>query len=262
MTTMIYYFTGTGNSLSIAKGIAAELEDSELLFMANHWQEDDITPTSEKVGFIFPMYYWGLPQIVYEFIEKINLNKTQYLFAVIDRHGTMDGVAFLQIEHLLSEKGKKLNAGWFLQMPNNDIPVDDLNTEEEIQQKITEVKSQEKAIAEYIKESKNHPPPLPTKRIKAVEKTNNSFRKGVFDMDKNYFADENCTSCGICEQVCPVNNIEMHDGKPQWNNRCQMCVACINFCPEESIQYADKTQDRGRYHHPEISVQDVINQKS
>ena len=40
------------------------------------------------------------------------------------------------------------------------------------------------------------------------------------------------------------------------------CLACINYCPENSIQYGDKTQERGRYHNPEITVQDLINKKS
>ena len=74
MKTTLYYFTGTGNSLSIAKGIGAELEDAELIFMANLWKDDEITTDSEKVGFIFPMYYFGLPQIVYEFIKNAYVN--------------------------------------------------------------------------------------------------------------------------------------------------------------------------------------------
>jgi ferredoxin len=261
MTTTIYYFTGTGNSLSIARGIAAELDESELIFMPNLWKDEKIVATSERVGFIFPMYYFGLPQIVYEFLEKIHLDTAQYLFAGVDRDGTMDGVAYVQIEQLFSEKGKQLNAGWFLQMPNNDIPVDDLNSKEEIKEKLRQIKPQIEEIAEYIREKKNHPPPLPKKRIKSVEKTNTIFRKGVFTMDQNYYADENCSSCGICAQVCPVENIIMENTKPLWNNQCQMCVACINFCPEEAIQYADKTQERGRYHHPEITVQEIIDQK-
>ena len=261
MKTTIYYFTGTGNSLCIAKGIAAELEDCELIFMANIWQEEKITATSEKVGFIFPMYYFGLPQIVYEFINKINLDKSQYLFAGVNRDGTMDGVSFIQIQNLLSEKSKELDAGWFLQMPNNDIPVDDLNSQEEMDNKLKQVKPQIKEIADYIKDSKAKEIAIPTKRTKSIERTNNTFREGVFKMDEFYYADEKCNSCGICEKVCPVNNINLVDGKPHWKHNCQMCVACINYCPEEAIQYNDKTQSRGRYQNPEITVQEIINQK-
>ncbi|TFG01198.1 MAG: hypothetical protein EU542_07365, partial [Promethearchaeota archaeon] len=174
---------------------------------------------------------------------------------------TMDGVAFIQIQNILSEKGKELSAGWFIQMPNNDIPVDDLNSQEEMDQKLKQAKPQIKEMAECIKESKANEIEIPTKRTRSIEKTNKTFRDGVFKMDEFFFADENCTSCGICEQVCPINNIILVDGKPQWQHECQMCVACINYCPEESIQYDEKTQDRGRYQNPEITVEEIISQK-
>ncbi|TFG02304.1 MAG: 4Fe-4S ferredoxin [Promethearchaeota archaeon] len=259
MKTTIYYFTGTGNSLSIAKGIAAELEDCELIFMANLRKQDEITATSEKVGFIFPMFFFGLPQIVHEFMEKINLDKVQYIFAGVNRHGTMDGVAFLQINNILSVKRKELNAGWFIQLPNSYIYGHEPDPEEEINQMLTQLKNQVKNIAKYIKEGKNSPPPPPKKRTSSIERTNNNFREGVFKMDDLFYSDESCTSCGICESICPVNNIVLVDGKPQWQQNCQQCFACLNYCPEESIQYGDKTQGRGRYQNPEITIQEMMN---
>ena len=53
----------------------------------------------------------------------------------------------------------------------------------------------------------------------------------------------------------------MYEGKPQWLHRCQQCLACINFCSEESIQFDTKSLNTGRYHHPEITLQDIVNQK-
>jgi Fe-S-cluster-containing hydrogenase component 2 len=61
--------------------------------------------------------------------------------------------------------------------------------------------------------------------------------------------------------VCPVNNIIIVDGKPHWQHRCQQCLACLHYCPEIAIQYGDKTLKKGRYHHPEVSAKDLINQK-
>ncbi len=51
------------------------------------------------------------------------------------------------------------------------------------------------------------------------------------------------------------------DGIPQWQHKCQHCLACINFCPENSIQFGEKTLKTGRYHHPEIKLKEIINQK-
>jgi len=58
-----------------------------------------------------------------------------------------------------------------------------------------------------------------------------------------------------------VNNIKIVDGIPEWQHKCQRCLACIHFCTQEAIQYGKKTARRKRYHHPEITVNDIINQK-
>ena len=61
METTIYFFTGTGNSLQIAKTVAEKLEKCELIPIAKIWQEDNLESTSKRVGFIFPLYYAGNP---------------------------------------------------------------------------------------------------------------------------------------------------------------------------------------------------------
>ena len=83
METTIYFFTGTGNSLKVAKALTEKLKASELIPIAKIWQIENINSTTEKVGFIFPLYYSGLPKIVYDFIHKLDLCKSNYLFIVI-----------------------------------------------------------------------------------------------------------------------------------------------------------------------------------
>ena len=40
--------------------------------------------------------------------------------------------------------------------------------------------------------------------------------------------------------------------KPVWDKDCTMCLACINRCPQEAIQYGKSTEKRGRYLHPDL----------
>ena len=77
-------------------------------------------------------------------------------------------------------------------------------------------------------------------------------------MDKSFWADEKCTGCGICEKICPAQNISLMDGKPQWQHRCEQCFACLQWCPEEAIQYGKGTAKKKRYHHPEITLKDML----
>jgi ferredoxin len=50
----------------------------------------------------------------------------------------------------------------------------------------------------------------------------------------------------------------MAGGKPAWHHRCEQSFACIQSCPEEAIQYGKGTRNKKRYHHPEISLKDML----
>lgn len=49
-------------------------------------------------------------------------------------------------------------------------------------------------------------------------------------------ANRNCTSCGICWNNCPQQNIKQKSNeKPGFGFNCIMCMRCIYHCPEEAI---------------------------
>jgi len=39
----------------------------------------------------------------------------------------------------------------------------------------------------------------------------------------------------------------------------EQCLACIQWCPAEAIQYGKNTAAKKRYHHPEIKLSDMRN---
>ena len=78
-------------------------------------------------------------------------------------------------------------------------------------------------------------------------------------MDKQFWVTDRCNSCGICVKVCPVNNINLIEGKPVWQHKCEHCLGCLQWCPKEAIQFGKSTAKRKRYHHPDIKVQDFMN---
>ncbi len=262
METTIYYFTGTGNSLKVARDLSKHLDDCELTSIAKVWQNENIVSTSKKVGIVFPLYYYGLPKIISDFLNKTNFDKTDYIFTVITMGGEWEGVSLKQLEKILRAKSKTLNAGFLVSMPNNFIFDMDVSPKDQEKELLEKSRNQIANIAESIKKNVlNMEIDIDQKRGRSIEKLNATFHKEVNESDKNFLVSEICNNCGICEKVCPVNNIILVEGKPQWQHKCQQCLACINFCPEEAIEYGKKTLGRGRYHHPDITVKDLLNQK-
>jgi NAD-dependent dihydropyrimidine dehydrogenase PreA subunit len=66
-----------------------------------------------------------------------------------------------------------------------------------------------------------------------------------------------------------TQKIKMVDGRPVWQKevKCFGCFACLNYCPEQSIQVAStwylksRTAENGRYHHPQVTANDIAAQK-
>jgi ferredoxin len=77
-------------------------------------------------------------------------------------------------------------------------------------------------------------------------------------MDKDFWVDDKCNACAICTSVCPSSNIIIENNKPVWQGRCEQCLACIQWCPLEAIQFGKKTPAYARYHHPQVRLSDMM----
>ena len=159
----------------------------------------------------------------------------------------------------MAENRLNLSAGFEVTMPSNYIPWGGPETQEK-QHKCFELAEEKiSSIAVRIKEKANMPVekgPL-WQRILFTAIYSMSFSY-VPKMDKKFWVDDKCNACGICYKVCPAGNITMHEGKPVWNNRCEQCFACLQWCPQEAIQYGKKTPKYERYHHPEVLLKDML----
>ena len=260
--TTIYYFSGTGNSLHTAKCLKEKLDSCELLPIASLIKQDSIIATSEKVGFIFPVYTWSLPKIVYDFIEKIDLSNAKYIFAVTTMGGFSKQYVAPVLVKLLKSKNKQLDAAYNIRIFSNNIwgskRVNPIPTKEKGDKRIKNGELKLEKIAEIIRN--NQKGKVKESSIYPMKNEYFSFIKEVNTMDKKYYSDEKCNGCGICQKICPVDNIKLVNEKPEWQHKCQMCTSCLHYCPEKAIQWGEYTLGRERYNHPKIKMKELFAQ--
>ena len=257
MKTDIYYFTGTGNSLWTARLLAAEIGDAQVLSMAAI-QAGTVCSDADAIGFVFPVHIWGVPGFVLDFIERIKKDRSKYYFAFAVNAGQVSST-LLQLRKILENNGLELSAGFDIILPSNYIPWGGPPPVEEQNALFNLAAKKIRAAASIIsakQKAKIECGPM-WQRIIFTALYRMSYDK-VRSMDKPFYADEKCTSCGICFKVCPVNNIVMKDEKPSWLHNCVQCLSCIQWCPEKALQYGKKTHAYERYHNPEIKLKDII----
>jgi ferredoxin len=253
MENIVFYFSGTGNCLKVAKSIANELSNTEIVSMAKLGKYV-LKKQYDTIGFIYPTYFWGLPKRTIEFISNLNLgnNKGKYYYSITTYGGKARNSINQMYELLFKKHNIKLNFATKLKMVENYIIL------YKMQDNINEItnKSNEGIILiiNSIKQRINN---KVNRFTKVFSFMNWLFRTRVSNMDKKYNVNSNCNSCGICKKVCPVKNIEITTIKPQFNHNCENCLACIQYCPQRAINYKKVTQNKGRYTNPEISYNEL-----
>lgn len=255
MKLKIYYFSGTGNSLSVARKISESVEGSELINIAKL----DLTQKTEgeAMGIVCPIYMYNTPKIVTRFIASIT--KVDYLFMVYAGAGGL-GTGIKSTFKLFKENDLHLSALFNLKMPDNYTPYG-VPSAEKIKNLLSKVDSDVNRIVSIVKEKGTHIDANNTTLLKSHVFPGLLYQLGykmIPQMDKQFVVEDSCNGCYICKQVCPVDNISDEGEQPQWLNHCEQCLACMHWCPKTCIQIKEKTIGIDRYHHPDVKVKDII----
>jgi ferredoxin/flavodoxin len=251
---MLFYFSATGNSLYAAKKIAEE--DNEQIFsipelILENRCEFTLKP-GENAGFVIPTYFYGIPTIVADFIEKLKLNDVQghYVYVVLTC-GTTTGNAAEMFARLMKKRGVTVSAKYAVVMVDNYVPFFPLPGKDE--QKIC-LENADRMLADI------------QQKIAAKKTGDFNTVKGMLHgfgtliaypyykygrKTKNFHVNDSCNHCGICERNCPVKAIRIVDSKPVWEKEaCVLCLACLHRCPKAAIDYRKTTVKSGRYVNP------------
>lgn len=261
MKTAIFFYSATGNSLWAARSLARQIGEADVLPMvrkASHSSTETAVNRAEAIGLVFPVHIWGLPRRVVDFVNLYVKNPSRYFFAVALNAGQVSAT-LLQLNRMLSDRAAVLSLGYQIKMPSNYIPWGGPGPEEEIRARFAAAEKKISEIAAAVRNRKRGHIERGPLRQRIVFSAINRLSFGyVPKMDKNFRTDSKCNGCGICEKICPNGNIRLAGGKPEWLHGCEQCLTCIQWCPREAVQWGKKTSRYPRYHHPDISLKDII----
>lgn len=287
MNTEIYYFSGTGNTLTVARKIAKRI-NAKLIPIPKVTNTEKIYITAQTIGIVFPSYLAvviGMPLIIERFIKKITNIKSLHIFAVCTCGGyeNVNALPSLnKLKHSIRSCGGKLSSEYSVRLPMNNLDYNHIPIPIEKDSDIIINRSKNKidAICDCILKKRStrykfakilflflmkplfslmKKPIINILKEKAKEPMDSKleYSELISLTDKSIIVDEKCNGCGICAKVCPVNNIKIIDKKPLFLHKCEMCFACDEWCPSDAIHHWSR--DEGvRYHHPEVSLSDMF----
>ena len=259
---VIYYFTGTGNTLAVARGIAEKMTDTRLIPMRRAMSPGGACVTADVVGIAFPVYYLDMPELVRQFVEQLRFEGDPYIYAVATCGGRPGG-ALYRVAEALEKRGSHLSAGFSIIMPENYLgPVDLMEPEEEAQRKISASGERIEEIVRAIEDRKT-----------GIIEGDNSLKlrlggaitrflmTSVYRTPRQLHVTDKCNRCTLCEKLCPTWNISIEPEGIRFSKYCTQCYACIHWCPKEAIEIGGRTEGKRRYHHPDVTIRDILNQR-
>lgn len=253
----IFYFTGTGNSLYVAKRFEAELYSIPKVLRSNELRYKD-----EKIGIIFPCYGLAAPNIVREFVEKVTL-ESPYIFAILT-YGNMISNGVGWFVNYAKKHGISINYANSLLMVDNYLPIFDVEEQKKKQKNIEENLS---VLLKDISESKEYInkgsvlDAILTSGFQQVTKV-----LPEYNSPKKFSINDDCSNCGTCVRVCPRDNIsidkEQVNSKPIHGDTCEFCLSCINLCPKKAIKLKSEKNPDSRFKNEHVTLKEIIESNS
>ena len=251
---MILCFSGTGNSRFVATEVAKQLNEQVIELQgdilinptsANH----DFT-TESRITWVFPIYSWGVPPIIVDFINnallKINDNTPHYMVCTC---GDDIGNAHTHWRRLISNRGWNAQCAYSVQMPNTYTLMKgfDVDSKELERHKLADAPSRISDIAHKIESGDNRDDVIRGSWAWVKTAIIYPYFKHFCMSPHPFHATEKCVGCGKCAKACPLNNITINNNRPLWHNRCALCLRCYHLCPTQAIAYGKATKGKGQY---------------
>jgi ferredoxin len=245
---MIFYFSGTGNSRYAARLIADETGDEAV-------SVNDILRrggsgayrSAQPLVFVCPTYAWRLPRVFERFLldSRFEGNTKAYFVLTCGDHA---GNAARYAQRLCRKNSfvfMGLNA---VVMPENYTALFEVPDKAQACDILSRAEPVLRRIGALIKSET----PLTTDRVtpagRFLSTAVNPLFYAVIVSARGFRTTGACNGCGRCVSLCPLNNVTLKGGRPDWGTDCTHCMACINACPAGAVEYKKASTGKPRHY--------------
>lgn len=252
---MIVCFSGTGNTARAVERLAGLLGETDVRMLRGRELLDpagcELTTTDSRVIWAFPTYSWGVPPVMCEYISHVQADEglaraKHYMFTTC---GDDMGYTDRQWRDLIRRRGWHAAGAYAVIMPNTYVTMKgfDIDSPELSQSKLDAAPAKIDEIAAMIQGGDDRD--VTVRGAFPWIKSRVIYPWFVrFEMSpKPFHSTEGCISCGQCERSCPMDNIELKDGRPVWGDRCALCLRCYHICPRHAVAYGNVTGSKGQW---------------
>lgn len=263
---MIIYFSACGNSKQASEMLAQKIGDERVVNIAKAFKNNEFEyrlEDGESLGFVFPVYFWGVPSVVLDFIKQLKIEnlKDNYVYTAMTC-GSSTGLAGKMLKKALKKRGIALNAEYGIVMPDTYVVMFPVNEKSEAIEILDKAETYIDKVASSIKEKKTGKTNEYKGGIKQfITYITYPLYNKVYRKTKRFKVSDSCIGCGICAKICPVSAIEMkpeasdsEKNRPTWVlDKCVHCLACIHRCPQNSIANG-MSSTNGQYINPRVKL--------
>lgn len=251
---MILVFSGTGNTLAVAKRLGDELGETVREFTPRELTNPSsavFEGSDDRIIWMFPTYSWGVPPLVLDIVRNSTLRfsseTTQWM---VTTAGDDSGRIVRQFRKALENRDLSLQGAFSVRMPNTYTMMKGFDVDSEMTVK-AKLEAMPGRVAEIARKIQSGKPVVDVFTGKwATIKTSVIYpwfcRYEI--TSKGFHTNDQCTKCGWCISHCPLMNISAgEDGLPQWGTVCTMCERCYHGCPSHAVEWRKATCGKGQY---------------
>ena len=264
---MILYFSGTGNSLAVARQLAEQLD--ERLMPLVETQGVDLT-NEKRIGLVFPTYDFNLPPALRDMIAQLRISPQSYVFTVITC-GSMVGNCVWVLRRILRKKGVELTYSHKVSVPDNSALAFGRNPNKQLK-KFERVPARMEQIIREL-QAENHTLHYSWFSLLSWLLGRPAVERGMIHCLGPKVDPDKCTGCNTCVRVCPMENIRLIESTDRSADRvqntdkqvaltgdhCTVCLACVHACPQQAfITNGLQTRKERQYRHPDVKLKDLI----